>query len=171
MLRLQPFFGFPESRASLERQHFLSFLKGDLFFQLLLEFCLLGLGLLDGHRLGAGLLKLVHLGLEFVYLLRVLNFVGYVLVHLLLLLHVDTGTEKLVRVGLCLLYLLLPRFIGGLQPLLYPVELRDPLLAELIALSQQVVQALEVEVLALLVIAEIPETLLFLRLKAASRVV
>ena len=90
---------------------------------------------------------------------------------MLLLLHVDTGIEKLVRVGLGLLYLLLPRFIGGLQPHLYPVELRDPFLAELITLGQQVVQALEVEVLASLAIAEFTEPSLLHRLKAVDRVV
>ena len=111
-------------------------MNGDPFLELLLELGLLSLGLLDGHTFGASLLKLAHLGLELLYLLLVLSLVGYVLVHLLLLLHVDTGTEKLVRDGPSLFYLLLPCFIAGLQKLLCLVELLDPVFAELIALIE-----------------------------------
>ena len=146
-------------------------MKGDPFLELLLELGLLGLGLLDGHAFGAGLLELAHPGLELLYLLILLSLVGDVLAHLLLLFHVDTGTEKMVRVGLGLLYLLVPCSIAGLQPLLYPVELFDALLAELMALGQQVVQALEVEVLASLAIAEFTEPSLLHRLKAVGGVV
>ena len=170
-LFFQHFIVVTELRALLERYCFLISLKGNPFPELLLEFNLLCLGLLDGHAFGSSLLVLVHLGLEHLYLLLELNLVGYVLVHLLLLLHVDTGTEKLVRVGLGLLYLLVPLSVAGLQPLLDPIELRDPLLAEQMALGQQVVQALEVEVLAPLAIAELTEPLLLHRLKAVDRVV
>ena len=63
----------------------------------------------------------------------------------------------MVRDGPSLLYLLLPCSIAGLQPLLDLVELRDSLLAELIALGQQVVQALKFKVLGLLAISDISE--------------
>ena len=117
-LFFQHFIVVTELRALLERYCFLISLKGNPFPELLLEFNLLSLGLLNGHAFGTGLLELAHLGLEFLYLLIVLSLVGYVLVHLLLLLNVDSGTEKLVRDGLGMLYLLLPCSIAGLQPLL-----------------------------------------------------
>ena len=135
-LFFQHFIVVTELRALLERYCFLISLKGNPFPELLLEFNLLCLGLLDGHAFGSSLLVLVHLSLEHLYLLLELNLVGYVLVHLLLLLHVNTGIEKLVRVGLGLLYLLLPCFVAGLQKLLCLVELLDPVFAELIALVE-----------------------------------
>ena len=55
------------------------------------------------------------------------------------------------------MYLLELFFVRVLQPLLSFVELPDPIFAELIILEQQVVQALEIEVLGLLSVAHISE--------------
>ena len=117
-LFFQHFIVVTEVRALLERYYFLLSLKGNPFPELLLELNLICLGLLDSHRFGTCIFVLAHLCLEHLYLLLELNLVGYVLVHLLLLLYVDTRTEKLVRDGLGMLYLLLPCSIAGLQPLL-----------------------------------------------------
>ena len=117
-LTFQHFIVVKELRALLERYYFLLSLKGNPFPELLLELNLICLGLLVSHRFGTCIFVLAHLGLEHLYLLLELNLVGYVLVHLLLLLYVDTRTEKLVRDGLGMLYLLLPCSIAGLQPLL-----------------------------------------------------
>ena len=156
-LTLQHFIVVTELRAFLERYLFLLSLKGNPFPELLLEFNLICLGLLDSHRFGTCIFILAYLTLELIYLLLELSFVGYVLVHLLLLLHVDTDTEKLVRVGLGLLYLHLQCFIAGLQKLLCLVELPDPILTELITLEEQIVHTLEIEVLSLLSVAHISE--------------
>ena len=117
-LTFQHFIVVTELRALLECYCFLLSLKGNPFPELLLELNLICLGLLDSHRFGTCIFVLAHLCLEHLYLLLELNLVGYVLVHLLLLLYVDTRTEKLVRDGLGMLYLLLPCSIAGLQPLL-----------------------------------------------------
>ena len=135
-LTFQHFIVVTELRAFLVCYCFLLSLKGNPFPELLLELNFICLGLLDSYRFGTSIFILAHLGPEHLYLLHELNLVGYVLVHLLLLLHVDTRTEKLIRVSLGLLYLLLPCFIAGLQKLLCLVELLDPVFAELIALIE-----------------------------------
>ena len=156
-LTFQHFIVVTELRALLERYCFLLSLKGNPFPEQLLELNLICLGLLDSYRFSTSIFILAHLGIEYLYLLHEHFLVGYVLVHLLLLLHVDTRTEKLVRVGLGLLYLLFPCFIAGLQKPLCLVELPDPILAELITLEEQIVHTLEIEVLSLLSIAHISE--------------
>ena len=84
MLQLQLFFGFHELRASLVCFCFLLSLKGDLFLELLLKLCLLGLGLLDGNALGADLLILENYIFELINLLSLLSSSGLGLVKLLL---------------------------------------------------------------------------------------
>ena len=69
----------------------------------------------------------------------------------------------MVSVGLGLLYLLELFFVEGLQPLLGTLELLDPLFTELMAPGQQVVQALEVQVLGLLTVADSSQPMLLFR--------
>ena len=77
----------------------------------------------------------------------------------------------MVSVGLCLLYLPELFFVEGLQPLLGILELLDSLFAELMAPVQQVVQALEVQVLGPLAVADAVHHILLAAQREVDQVV
>ena len=84
-LTFQHFIVVTELRALLERFCFLLSLKGNPFPELLLEFNLICLGLLDGHTFGSDLLILAYFDLKLIYLLLLLNVVSLgLLQHLLI---------------------------------------------------------------------------------------
>ena len=62
-----------------------------------------------------------------------------------------------------MLYLLELLFVESLQPLLAIIELLDPVFVELMAPGQQIVQALQVQVLRLLSVADSSEPMLLFR--------
>ena len=84
-LTLQHFIVVTELRAFLERYSFPSCLNGDPFPELLLEFNLLCLGLLDSHRFGTSIFILAYLTLELIYLLLLLTNVSLRLLQQLLI--------------------------------------------------------------------------------------